>query len=629
MCGISGFNWNDEEAVRKMNQALKHRGPDDSGLFTDGYASLGQVRLSIIDLSPAGHQPMFYSRKTGACSRTHHPEKMMDAEVAVVFNGEVYNFQEVKDELVKKGFVFSTKSDTEVILASYLAWGPDCVKRFNGMWAFVVYDLKKKIFFCSRDRMGVKPFHYYLKDGRFIFSSELKGIVAQKELGINLKSKVRKEAVQLYFALGFIPAPFTIYKDVFKLEARQNMIFDLKKKRIVKKWFYYSLPKYRPVYDEKKLIAEGRALLNDAIRLRLIADVPVGAFLSGGLDSSSIVGEMSKFVELKNLHTFSIGFEGKYDETRYINIVKDYFKTRHHHHYFRKKEFKELLPRYSQFYDEPFGDYSGFPTYSVCRLASKNVTVALSGDGGDEVFGGYMTHVSGYRMDMLRKIPKFLRYLGSKMPAKKNLEGFTSAYLLKQAFEISLGHPKYFYAKALADDGIKPDVYKKWTIEKLDHCLKRGDNRLGEALRLHDLLFVTIPDFFLVKVDRTSMSLPIEVRSPFLDYRFAEFSQKIPTEWKQNSSKTKILMRKIIKGLVPEEIVHRGKQGFQPPIDKWILERNFESDLEAANKSLGIVDPDLASFYSDKVLKEHNALYTNYKIRLFLFGLWWKEWVRD
>jgi asparagine synthase (glutamine-hydrolysing) len=628
MCGICGFNWKDEKALKEMAKCSKHRGPDDKGFFSDNSTSIGQLRLSIIDLSPAGHQPMFYSKKTGASSDRHNKASIKSASCIIVFNGEIYNFQEIRAELKKKNYTFSTKSDSEVILASYLEWGFDCVKHFNGMWAFVIYDLKKHIMFCSRDRFGVKPLYYYNLDGKFIFASELKSILAHKDLEINNKENVNKDAVQLYFALGFVPSPISIFNNIYKLPASHNLIFDLKKKKISKIWRYYEIPKYKPLYDRKKLVAEGREILRDATRLRLIADVPVGAFLSGGLDSSSVVAEMSEFTDLKNLHTFSIGFEGKYDETPYINKVKNYLNTKHHHYYFKKKDFEELLPVYARIYDEPFWDYSGFPTFKVSQLAKKYVTVALSGDGGDEIFGGYMTHVTGYRMDMIKKLPRFIRQIGSRMPAKKNLDGFASFYLLKQAFGISLNESKHFYAKALSDTGIKPKVYKDWTTEKLEYALKKGNGKLGEALRIHDLLFGTLPDNFLVKVDRASMANALEVRSPFLDYRFAEYAQKIPTEWKQDATKTKILMREIIKGLVPEEIINRGKQGFSPPIDKWLMETKYSKQLEDACEHLKDIDAELYSFYKDKAFKEDNKLYINYKIRLFLFHLWYKKWVK-
>lgn len=615
MCGIVGGTSCEKAVIKKMAATIRHRGPDDNGIFTDRRIGLGHLRLAIVDLSPLGHQPMQYTHK----GRT----------ITIVFNGEIYNYQDVRAELVAMGYHFRSQSDTEVILASYFAWGDRCVERFNGMWALVIYDPARNRVFCSRDRLGKKPFHYTVRDGEFLFASELKALLANPKVGLtSVKARrdaIDTEAVQLYFSLGFIPAPWTVYAGVRKLEASHNLVFDLKT-RTVHTQRYYDAPVYDPIPNKKKLIAEGRALLHDATRLRLIADVPVGAFLSGGLDSSAVVGEMASLVDLKKLHTFSIGFEGKYDETPYINIVKNAFGTKHHHTYFTKKDFERLLPSYAQVYDEPFGDFSGFPTTVVSELARKHVTVALSGDGGDEIFGGYMTHVTGHRLALLGKLPRAIRALGANLPAKKNLGGFANAYMLKNAFKLTFEDPAAFYAKALAEDGIRPEVYVRWTTEKLRDCLTKSQGNLPEALRLYDLLYQTIPDHFLVKVDRASMRHALEVRSPFLDHRFIAFSQRIPAHWKVDAFKTKKLMREIITGIVPEAIVKRGKQGFTPPLAEWIHEPKYDRVVFRGLAHLKTIDPTIARFFEERVLPQRNALYTNYRIRLFLYGLWIETW---
>lgn len=626
MCGINGFTFEDQNLIQAMNKSILHRGPNGQGTYVSKSISLGQVRLSILDLSIAGHQPMFYSKTHGAASEKYHPEHLNKATVSIVFNGEVYNYIELKQELIKKKYVFTTESDTEVILAAYLAWGEDCVNRFNGMWAFCIYDQTKQVLFCSRDRVGKKPLYYYHNDKTFIFSSELKALLEHKSLQINTEHNLNSTAIELYFSVGFVPAPLTIYNNVFKLQSAHNLVFSLKTGKLITKQ-YYDLPKFAPEYDREKLISEGRELLKDAVRLRMRSDVPVGAFLSGGLDSSTVVGEMKQLTDISKLHTFSVGFEGKYDETSYINLVKDYFGTKHHHYYFKEKDFIELIDTYSFSYDEPFADFSGFPTHKVSELAKEFVTVVLTGDGGDEIFGGYTNHVLGYRMDIINRLPRMLRWLGSKIPVTKNLNSVANLYLLKEAFTVSLSEKNAFYAKALENEGIKPESYKKWSINNLKLCLKKGDNKLGEALRINDLLFQTLPDNFLVKVDRAMMHYAVEGRSPFLDYRLLEFSQKIPTSWKQNSFKTKILMREIIKGIVPQEIVNRGKQGFTPPLEEWILQDKYLKQLNRGRVVLRNVNPSLAKFYDEKVFKEKNKIYTQYKIRLFLFTIWWNKWL--
>ncbi|MBW9221129.1 asparagine synthase (glutamine-hydrolyzing) [Methanothermococcus sp. SCGC AD-155-M21] len=627
MCGINGIvrlnNKVSKEEIESMNRAIEHRGPDDKGIYIneDNSLGMGHVRLSILDLSERGHQPMGYNIKDN--NIIHKEEELEKADVIIIFNGEIYNYLELRE---KYNLETETGTDTEIILKLYNILGTECVKEFNGMWAFAIYDKNKNILFCSRDRLGVKPFYYYLEGKEFIFSSELKGIVSVKE--INKKENINRESVQLYFALGYIPSPYTIYKNTYKLEPRENLILSLDNFK-VEKYYYWELPEYNPIHDREKLINEGKKLLKDAVKIRMRSDVPVGAFLSGGLDSSTVVAVMKEFTDLSKLHTFSMGFEEGYDETPYIEIVVNALKTNHHHYYFKEKDFVELIDRYSWVYDEPFGDYSGFPTYKVSELAKEYVTVTLSGDGGDEVFGGYLTHVNGYRMDFIRKLPRILRVIGSKMPVKRNLNSLTNIYLLKEAFKLSLEDPENFYSKSLEDTVIRPEAYKRWTSEKLKHCLKKGSGKLGETLRIFDLLHNTLADNFLVKVDRASMAHALEVRSPFLDYRFAEFGQKIPTEWKVDLFKTKKLMREIIKDILPDKIVNRGKQGFTPPLEDWILKEKYLKEIfEKVEILKEINDEYLYKFYKEKVFKYKNEkMYRIYLIRLFLFIKWWERWM--
>ncbi|MGA2681837.1 MAG: asparagine synthase (glutamine-hydrolyzing) [Candidatus Bathyarchaeia archaeon] len=612
MCGINGFNFVDKHRAEVMNKAIKHRGPDDEGVFADENVTLGHVRLAIIDLSKAGHQPMVYE---------HNGKSSI-----IVFNGEIYNFETIRKDLESKGYTFNSRTDTEVILASYLEWGFDCVNHFNGMWAFVIFDRSKIILFCSRDRLGVKPFHYFLDQGKFIFSSELKGILTHDNLSLNRKENINVDALNLYFTLGFIPSPYTIYNNVYKLEARQNLVFDLKTKK-TEKWYYYKIPKYEPEYNSKKLIEEGRELLKNAVRLRMIADVPIGAFLSGGLDSTTTVGTMSEFTNVKNLHTFSIGFEGKYDETPFINIAKGYFHSKHHHSYFVQDDFEKLIDTYAFIFDEPLADYSAFPTLTLSKMAREHVTVALSGDGGDEMFGGYPVYLIGYRMQMIRKIPRSLRVLLSKIPANENLNGYVSLYLLKKGFQVSLYDPTLFFANALETDLFLPNIYKEWTKDKLKISMESGADNFADVLRLYDMLFNTLPDNYLEKVDRASMAYALEVRSPFLDYRFAEFSQRIPTELQVDLFKSKKLLKEITKGIVPDEIRHRGKRGFDPPLQDWILDERYATYLKQSADRLNEIDPELSKFFNEKVLRKKNKLYGRYKIRLFLFGVWFERWI--
>ncbi len=631
MCGINGIIRFDgdisKDEIYSMNKSIKHRGPDDNGIYIfnskNFSVGLGHVRLSILDLSEKGHQPMGYVIEDDKI--IYNDNDLNNADIIIVYNGEVYNYLELKE---KYNLKTETGTDTEVILKLYNKLGFDCVKEFNGMWAFCIFDKRKNLIFCSRDRLGQKPFYYYFNNDmkEFIFSSELKGIISVKN--INKKENINKDAVGLYFALGFIPSPYSIYKNVFKLESRQNLIFDLNGKEI-KKNYYWELPNHNPIYDKNKLIEEGKKLLYDAVKLRMRSDVPVGAFLSGGLDSSAVVGVMKEYTDLKNLHTFSIGFEGKYDETPYINVVKDYFKTNHHHYYFKEEDFEKLIDKYSWIYDEPFGDYSGFPTYKVSEMAKQFVSVSLSGDGGDEIFGGYRFHLIGKRIEYLKKIPISIRKIFLNILDNNLLKKNHMLYLIKEAVKLSLiENNEKFYSELFDGDFIISDSGKNWIENNLKYCLTKTNNNLSESIRVFDLLFRTLSDNFLVKVDRASMANALEVRSPFLDYRFAEFSQKIPNEFKVDFFKTKKLMREIIKDILPNEVVNRGKGGFEPPLDKWILDEKYSDILD---NGIAILEElnfnELVRFYKYKVLKKDDKLYNIYKIRLFLFAKWWDKWV--
>ena len=441
--------------------------------------------------------------------------------------------------------------------------------------------------------------------------------------------KTRSDAVDIYLTTGFIPSPLSIYEDVYKLEARQSLVFDLASKRIVDKHYHYTIPKYSPIYNKKELIREARSLLKDATRLRLISDVPVGAFLSGGLDSSTVVATMAEFTDLKKLHTFSIGFEGAYDESRYMKIVKDRFKTRHHHKYYHEADFERMLDRISYYYDEPFGDYSNFPTYEVSRLARQYVTVALSGDGGDEIFGGYTFHKIVPQVELLKKSPKALRRLGMHL-IPKTTSPMTLIGGVREALKMSLTAKEKFYSSVGDDFVYKPSAFRKWSEERMTEMLNSCGGNMREAIIRFDLFYNTLADNFLVKVDRAAMANSLEVRAPFLDYRFVELEANIPVECKANARQSKILMRKVIKGIVPDEIVNRGKKGFHPPIDKWIMKPARRKELEKGVEELynkGIISREWHDFYTMKSMRGDDLIYRNYNIRMLLLIKWCGKWL--
>ncbi len=609
MCGINGFNFINKIILRQMNESLKHRGPDDVGEFFDKKSkiSLGHRRLSIIDLSKKGKQPMRYIHK--------------NRKAVIVYNGEIYNFQEIKGELQKKGYLFNSNSDTEVILASYFEYGENCIKKFNGMWAFCIYDLDKEIFFLSRDRVGKKPLYYYFDGEKFIFSSELKGILAH-----NLELNLNKDAIDLYFSLGFIPAPYSIYEKIWKLEASQNLIFNLKNKRI-RKYNYYKIPKYNPIFNKKLLRNRGRDLLKDAVRLRLISDVPLGAFLSGGLDSSAVTSQMANFISTKNLNTFSVGFEGRYDESKYMELIKDTLKTKHHQVSFKEKDFLRLVKKIFYYCDEPLSDDSLFPSFVLSKLAKENVTVSLGGDGGDEIFGGYPKYLFAYQIRVMRTFPKFLRQILYKIIPNK-ISFFSN---LKEGIRLSLLEPKKIYSEA-RENLYKPPICKKLLENNLEKYLSISDNNLVEAFIIMDIMFYTLGDNFLAKVDRTSMANSLEVRAPFLDYRLLEYSRTIPTKWKVSIFSTKILMKEILKNVLPKKILYRKKKGFTPPILEWIQKKEYQEKLDSSLHELykkNILSIEWFNFYKNFVFKNDGIIYRNYKIRLLFFHYWYSCWKKN
>lgn len=604
MCGISGFSWKDEKLLKTMTDTLSHRGPDQYGYFVDSHVSLGHRRLSIIDLSEKGKQPM-------------HTK---DGELAIVFNGEIYNFQDLKKELEKE-FSFTSSSDTEVILYAYKKWGIECFKRFNGMWAMCLYDKKSHKLILSRDRLGKKPLYYFWDNKNLIFGSELKALLAH-----DIPKKINKEAMDFYLTIGYIPSPHSIYENVFKVEPRQVIEIDLKLKKL-KKSFYYDFPKYDPIFDKEKLINDGRALLKDSTRLRMIADVPVGAFLSGGLDSSSIVATMTELTDKSKLHTFSIGFEGKYDETKYMEVVKDAFGTNHHHQYFTETEFEALFDIMYHYYDEPFGDFSNFPTFEVSKLARKYVTVSLSGDGGDEIFGGYPFHQIAARLELIKILPKWLRKIAFAIWPKRKDMSFVGQ--VHEGLRLSFVPEQKFFAEIGGEILYRPKTFRDWSESNMKEMLEICRGNFVEAAIKYDLFYQTLADNYLVKTDRASMANSLEIRSPFLDVRFVEYSMKIPTKWKVSAFNTKILMREIIKPLVPDVIRTRGKQGFTPPLVEWAKKEKYQTIIKSALEELHdkkIINNEWYDFYKSKVMVSDNKVFDQPKIRLLLLWKWWEAW---
>lgn len=577
MCGINGFlgiEKNQESLINKMNIAINHRGPDDSGFFVNKEMWLGlwQVRLSIIDLSDAGYQPMFYNKQDWCSNEKNNKEFIKKWEVCIVFNWEIYNYKEIRENLKSLGYTFTSKTDTEVVCAAYLEYGEDCVKHFNGMRAFCIYNVKESQLFLSRDITGKKPLFYYQDKWVFLFASELKSIMEH-----NIDFKLSEKGLDLYNSLSYIPSPYSIFKKVYKLEPRHNMIYDIKTWKInIKK--YYDFPKFKPVYNKKVLVKEWVGLINRAVARRMVADVPVWAFLSWWLDSSTVVAIMKKHIK-KNVHTFSLWFKNfKEDETSYINIIKDHLKTIHHHEYFKESDFDKYLPKVAYHFDEPAADSAFFSNLKVAELAKWYVTVSLTWDGGDEIFGWYNKHKLAAKIELLKKLPVRLRtYFFRVISLFKNTSDFTAIWKLREIFRISLTKPEDFFIEIFPNINYYWPAFKERSREKMKEMLSVYWN-LTESVIKYDLFYNSTSDRFLQKVDRTSMAYALECRCPFLDKEIIEYSCKIPTKWKTNGFKTKIMLRWIVKDLLPKKIIKWSKKWFWTPLKIFI--KNYTWDIE-------------------------------------------------
>ncbi len=562
MCGVAGVVGKqgdviDASDVHRMCQTIVHRGPDDEGVYACGPVGLGMRRLSIIDLA-GGKQPI-------------HNE---DHTVWVVFNGEIYNFPELRRGLEARGHQFYTHSDTEVIVHLYEEMGADCVKKLRGMFAIALYDTKRDTLLLARDRLGKKPLHYALHQGRLLFGSEIKTILAlHPEL-----AEVDSEGLLQYFYFGYIPDPHTAFQRIRKLPAGHLMDFRNGEMKIRQ---YWDLPEYgtHPPISESECLEELERRLEEAVRIRLISDVPLGALLSGGVDSSIIVALMAR-TSAKPVKTFSIGFRAEeFNESEYARLVAERFGTEHHE-LVLEPDLEETLTYLSGMMEEPFGDSSMLPTYYVCRMARRQVTVALSGDGGDELFAGY----DRYLVAMERpKFDSLQRWLGPLY--RHRIHGLIPAgmYGKNLAWNASLNDRDRYL------DGLSffPALHRErdlFTHEYLESAARLPDPLL-EWQRLYDgapardrlsrLLYLDTKTYLnsdiLTKVDRMSMATSLEVRVPMLDHEFVEWVTSLPVDWKFRAGTRKHILKKLAERLgIPSALLHRKKQGFQMPLVEWM-----------------------------------------------------------
>jgi asparagine synthase (glutamine-hydrolysing) len=577
MCRIAGFwdlNYKQtyplQDTLVSMRDSLQHGGPDSAGEYikSETALALGHRRLSILDLSAAGKQPMFLE------------------EWVIVFNGEIYNFAEIRQKLEKEGSQFETGTDTEVILKAFKAWGKKMVQEFRGFFAFAIFNQQTETLTLCRDRIGVKPMFWYWKDGLFMFASELKAFHEHPQFD----KTICQQAVSLYLQQGYIPYPHCIFQHAHKLPAGAYLELDKKQEiKIEKYWDVQDVYANTAVStaSEAELEAELEQVLTEAFELRMVADVPVGAFLSGGIDSSIVTALLQK-KQGRQLKTFTIGFHDEaYNEAKHAKAVAKHLGTDHQELYCTEQDFERVIPLLPEMYDEPFGDSSGIPTYLVSKMAREQVTVSLSSDGGDEIFGGYTKYeITQNFYPKIKRMPSLVRSVlkgGSSFVNPLWLERNSSKLpVLKNYKNISNKFPKLVNAlgakNALDFFNISSTYIARKDLKRLHgHYQNRYETNLSIAdQRLISYLGMVDIDTYLegdimTKVDRATMAVALEGREPFLDHKIIEFAMKLPDDLKIKGKDTKYLLRKILYKHVPRELIERPKQGFSIPIQKWLL----------------------------------------------------------
>jgi len=630
MCGIAGFcdfnKKSDKKILIEMTEALHHRGPDDGGysFYEDSYANigLGHRRLSILDLSSYGHQPMRFEN------------------LELVYNGEVYNFKEIRTELEKYGYNFESESDTEVVLKAYHKWGIHAVDKFNGMFSIAIYDVNKNKLILIRDRAGIKPCYYYFKDGLILFSSELKSFhkhfLFQKSINI--------DAAAQFLHHGYILEPYSIFNDTFKLKAGHYLEVDIKKREI-KQLQYWSLEASykKPKYDltESEAVSETDKLLKSACEYRMISDVPTGIFLSGGYDSSAVAAVLQSNRSNK-IKTFTIGFKEKgYDEAPFAKKVAKYLGTDHTEYYCTAKDALDIIPTLSEIYDEPFGDNSAIPTILVSKLARQDVTVSLSADAGDEVFAGYSKYDRALKYyNLSNKIPDFIQRPmlssmnnidPSKLPFSSNIYNFTTRYeKMKNILSSRSSVESLLHTSILFTDLELKKLFKK------EFILKDNNFHLDSsfATDLDKMLMIDyktyLPDDILAKVDRATMSVGLEGREPLLDYRIVEFAARLPERYKYRKGQKKWVLKEVVHKYLPKEMMNRPKKGFGVPLADWFKD-DFRDLLvtyldPSRIQKEGVFNPDEVLKLRDSYLNGDNCS-TRKLWHILMFEMWFEKWM--
>ncbi len=631
MCGIAGaLLWKEElddgawsRRLGRMISTLRHRGPDAQGMWWTQKVGLAHARLSILDLSDAGHQPMVSEDRT----------------VAVAFNGEIYNFQELRAELEGKGYRFHSRTDTEVLLHGYRAWGAGLVHRLHGMFAFALWDGMREELLLVRDRFGKKPLYYYQDNEKLVFGSEIKALFPFS----GVPRTADHEAIHHYLTYQYVPTPWTAFQGIRKLPP-SSMLRCKRNSHAIKMERYWALPlptqANRSHMDERELEEEFRFLFQKAVRKRMIADVPLGAFLSGGVDSSAVVAAMARSSD-QPVKTFSIGFESEdYDETAYARMVAEQYGTEHYEEVVRP-DAVSILPKIIWHYGEPFADPSAIPTFYVSELTRRHITVALSGDGGDELFLGYSRYQSLYDVDSgndaLRRVWRVLLSVVDTLPTSlKGNNPFLSKVFSHLRARVRSRAERYApYLVYYSDDdkeGAYGDVFRELVAGSSLEIVEKYLSELAHPALAAGWADVHtyLPDDILVKVDVASMAYGLETRAPFLDHEFAEWVMSLPISEKFRPGESKRLMKKALEPWLPQEILYRRKMGFGVPIDQWLCadlkEMLMDTLLSRDFYERGIVRQE----HVEAMIREHCAGERLHHTRLWgllMLELWFRTWI--
>ena len=616
MCGICGYISKrkiGDDALEAMNDTMYHRGPNDSGIYQveveDTYFGFAQRRLSIMDLSVLGHQPMF--------SETN--------EYVIVFNGEVYNYRDLREELIEKGHIFKSDCDTEVILAAYMEWGDAAIEKLDGMFAFAILNLKTGRTVFARDRIGKKPLYYYWKDGELIFGSELKAIVKHP----NFKKNLNENVIKQFLCYQYINEPNTIYCDTYKLPAGHYMVFKNGQIEIKKYWDIYEKyidGKKNVILDYKECKEELKNNIYHAVKKRLVADVPVGSFLSGGIDSTLVTAIANDIVKEK-IKTFTIGFEDKKrNEAQFAKESSQYLGTDHYEVYVTERDMLNLLDDMCFYFDEPFADPSELPTMLVSKVAKEKVTVALSGDGGDEFFCGYSMYDYVYYSQMLDKLSgvgnKFIpKSIKKKLPAE--VVALLSNRNPNYKVQLFSDLPEMFVSKMMKNN----DVGIKFNKERLI------DTENWQERRMLLDMYTYLPEDVLTKADRASMKYSFEMRCPLLDTNVMEYSFRVPHEYKYKARNKKYILKDILYDYVPKKMMDRPKNGFGVPLGKWLRtflkdEINRVSQKDYLDKQ-GIFNYEAVQELISKVDKSDKKPYPKILWAFYVFQMWFARYIEN